>query len=341
MGNEKQQPTDELFELLTGHWGGQIAYTGVKLGLFDTLAEAPRTAEVLAENLELDTQNTYRLLRALEAQGLLEKRTDSSFAITDMGAMLTSDHPHSLRSFFLLGRGFEFRPWAHLPELIRTGKKSGFKEEYGHSPYEYVDKDAEYAEVFDEAMTTASKMEAAAVLEVLGEDAFADVSHLCDVGGGHGYLLCRLLQDNPHLSGEVLELPSVVEEAGAVPEELDMADRVSFTAGDMFEGVPKADGYIMKHNLHGWSDEECIDILDNIRSAAPAETRVYSADYIVPDAPGPHYAKLYDIKIMVAAGGRQRNLDEYDSLFSQAGIKLIGHHEAEGLPISVVEGRTN
>jgi hypothetical protein len=97
----------------------------------------------------------------------------------------------------------------------------------------------------------------------------------------------------------------------------------------------------MKHNLHGWSDEECIDILSNIRAAAPAEASVFSIEYVIPDSPGPHYSKLYDIKIMVAAGGRQRTVDEYDTIFSQAGINLAGHYESEGLPISVIEGRTS
>ncbi|NBC64615.1 MAG: hypothetical protein GVY07_02975 [Bacteroidetes bacterium] len=341
MDNEEQQPMEKISELLMGHWGGQIGYTGVKLGLFDALAKSPHSVEEIAETLNLDPENTNRLLRGLEALCFLEKRPDNSFANTDMGAMLTSDHPQNLRSFFLLGRGYEYPTWVHLPELIRTGKKSGFKEEYGHSPYEYVEQDPEYAEVFDEAMTTASKMESAVALELLGEEAFKGVSHLGDVAGGRGYLLSSLLQEHTELTGEVLDLPAVVEKAGAVPEEMGVADRVSFTAGDMFNGVPEADAYIMKHNLHGWSDEECIDILNNIQDAAPTDAPVFSIEYVIPDSPGPHYAKLYDIKIMVAAGGRQRTVDEYDAIFSQAGINLAGHTEAERLPISVVEGHTS
>lgn len=340
MDKEEQQPIEEIFELLTGHWGGQIAFTGVKLGIFDELAGSPLSAEAVAVKLDLDPENTSRLLRALEALGLLEKRSDQSFANTDMGSMLTSDHPQKLRSFFLLGRGFEFPAWVHLPELIRTGKKSGFKEEYGHSIYEHIEQDPEYAEVFDEAMTTASKMESAVALEVLGEEVFTDISHICDIAGGRGYLLSSLLQEHSHLTGEVLDLPSVVEEAGAVPEEMGVADRVHFTAGDMFESVPEADGYIMKHNLHGWSDEECIQILSNIHAVAPMDAPAFSIDYVLPNSPGPHTAKLYDIKIMVAAGGRQRTVEEYDELFSNAGIKLTGHHEAVAGQVSVIEGRT-
>lgn len=174
-------PIETLLDHLTGHWGGQTIYAGVKLGVIETLADQSRSAKAVAETLDLDPENTYRLLRALGSLGVVEERPDGIFELSEMGEMLTQDHPQSLRSFFLLEEEFEFPAWTHLPELIRSGKKSGFKEEYGHSPYEHVNVDPVYAEVFDQAMTTASKLETAAVLEVLGSDAFAGISHLCDV----------------------------------------------------------------------------------------------------------------------------------------------------------------
>lgn len=49
---------------------------------------------------------------------------------------------------------------------------------------------------------------------------------------------------------------------------------------------------------------------------------------------------LIKTKITMRTDGRQRTLDEYDALFSRAGMKLACHHEANGQLISVVEGRT-
>lgn len=340
MSNAKQQPADELLELITGHWAGQIAHAGVKLGVFEALADAPRSADAVAETLELDPGNTYRLLRALGTLDFLQEHPDGSFEITEKGALMSSEHPQSFRSAVLLEHGYEFPAWTHLPKLVRTGQADGFKEEYGHSGYEFTEIDPEYAAVFNQAMTSNSDMEAAAVLDVLDKsDALTGVSHLCDVGGGRGYLLSHLLQEHANLTGEVLDLPSVVKEAGAVPEKMGVADRITFTGGDMFESVAQADGYIMKHNLHAWSDEECIQILQNIQAAAPKGAPVLSAEYVVTNS-STDFTKLYDIKIMVATGGRQRSLDEYNALFSQAGMKLAAHHQADDQLISVVEGRT-
>jgi hypothetical protein len=42
------------------------------------------------------------------------------------------------------------------------------------------------------------------VLNALGTYDFSKISHLCDVGGGHGYMLSRLLAQYPRLNGTVL-----------------------------------------------------------------------------------------------------------------------------------------
>src|SRR5204863_197912 len=48
------------------------------------------------------------------------------------------------------------------------------------------------------------------VLAALATYDFSAFAHVCDVGGGHGHLLCSLLGRYPHLRGTVLELPAVI-----------------------------------------------------------------------------------------------------------------------------------
>lgn len=334
-------PADAVMDLIFGRWRSQTLYAGVKLGIFEVLAEGSRSAEEVAEALDLDPDNTYRLLRALGALGLLEERPDGTFALTDEGTLLTRDHPRSLRGVAVLEEGPEhYALWTHLQDFVRSGEQGAFEEEHGYKLFEYPDADPAYSQVFDEAMTSYSRLETQAVLEALGEEDLAGVSHLCDVAGGYGYLLSHLLREHPHLTGEVLELPKVVEEAGTLPEEVGVADRITFTAGDMFEAVPEADGYLMKHILHDWSDEEGARILTNIQEAAPAGAPVFVAEHVVPGPETPHFAKLFDIHMMVATTGRERTVEEYGDLFDRAGMELAGHHTAAGQPMSVVEGRT-
>jgi hypothetical protein len=131
----------------------------------------------------------------------------------------------------------------------------------------------------------------------------------------------------------------VVAEAGELPAEIGVEDRVTFTAGDMFEEVPAADGYVMKHVLHDWEDDECVEILENIRRAASPGAPVLVAEWVIPGPDTPHPSKVFDIHMMVAEGGRERTLEEYGEVFEAAGLELSAHHEPGGPRISVVEGR--
>jgi hypothetical protein len=333
-------PADRVMDLIFGRWRSQTLYAGVELGVFELLDEGARSAGAVAGELDLDPENSYRLLRALGSLGLLDERPDGTFALTGEGRVLTEDHPRSLRGVALLEESPEhYALWTHLPEFVRTGEQGAFEEEHGYALFEYPEADEEYSRVFDEAMTSYSRIETGAVLESLDEGALAEVDHLCDVAGGYGYLLSHLLKEHPDMTGEVLELSKVVEEAGDVPEELGVADRITFTAGDMFEAVPEADGYLMKHILHDWSDEECVDLLESIGEAGEVGAPVFVAELVVPGPETPHFAKLFDIHMMVATTGRERTVEEYGELFDRAGLELAGHHRAPGHPMSVVEGR--
>ena len=82
--------------------------------------------------------------------------------------------------------------------------------------FEYAAQHPSYGAVFNEAMSSYSSIDNALVLEALEPYDFSGISHLCDVGGGHGYTLCSLLVKYPHLQGTVLELPSVIAQQRAL-----------------------------------------------------------------------------------------------------------------------------
>ena len=54
---------EKVIDLIFGRWKSQITYAGVKLGIFDL--NLPMNSEEIAQRLGLDSNLTYRLLRAL------------------------------------------------------------------------------------------------------------------------------------------------------------------------------------------------------------------------------------------------------------------------------------
>lgn len=328
-------------ELVTGRWRSQTLYAGVELGVFEVVGDSPRLATEIADRLDLDDENCYRLLRALSSLELLEESDDRRFSATPAGAMLRADHPGSLRGVALLEEGpTHYATWKHLPDIVREGDPNGFQREFGRELFEHTEADAEYGQVFNEAMSSYSQMESGMVAGLLDGVDFSSFDRVCDVGGGHGHLLCTLIQETPSVEGVVLELPQVVDdEARHCHEPMELTDRVRFVAGDFFEDVPTADAYLLKHILHDWDDAECVDILSTIREAAPGGARLFTCEFVVPGPERPHLAKLFDVHMMVATGGRERTESEYADLYQQAGFEHVETHRSEGIPMATVEGR--
>ena len=59
-----------------------------------------------------------------------------------------------------------------------------------------------------------------------------------------------------------------------------------------------------------------------IRKAAPSGAKLLVIELVVPDDPGPAWAKTLDIHMLTLLGGRQRRTSEYVALFERTGFTL-------------------
>lgn len=333
-------PQAIVMDLIYGRWRSQTLYAGVKLGIFDVIKDEPMAANEIARQLGLDSALSYRLLRALGSLELLKEHSDRNFSITSAGELLRSDHPQTLCGVTLLREGPEhYAVWKHLPAIVRDGVQDGFTREYGLPAFDYAMQTPEYAEAFDKAMSSYSMAQTAWVLEALQTYDFSKFSHICDVGGGQGHLLCHCLAQHPHLSGTVFERPSVLKnEAELWAQRLHVGDRCEYIGGDMFLEVPPADAYFLKMILHNWNDEECVQILRTLSKRATSSGRVFIVEHVIPDIDTPHFSKLFDIHMMCWGTGRERTAQEFASLLQNAGWKYMSSWFPQKGTIGVLEG---
>ena len=329
-----------VLDMIFGRWRSQILYAGVRLGIFDALADGGKNAALTAAELGLDASLCYRLLRALGSLELLHEDRERTFSLNEAGRLLLADSGETLRGVALLEEGPEhYALWKHLPEMVRDGRQNAFVREVGRMAFEHADRDPEYARAFNEAMSSYSSAQTALVLEALDAYDFSSIGHICDIGGGHGHMLCHLLAKHRHLRGTVVDLPSVVENRVLLwADRLGVGDRCTYAAGDMFVSVPRADAYTMKMILHDWNDEECVRILRNIFDAATPGSRVFVIEHVIPDPHTPHFSKLFDIHMMCWGTGRERTVDEYATLMEKAGWRYAKTWFPGSRAIGVVEG---
>ena len=156
------------------------------------------------------------------------------------------------------------------------------------------------------------------------------VSRVVDVGGGNGATLVALLLDNPRLTGIVYDLPHVRDDAMRTIETAGLGDRCTFASGSFFESVPaKADVYVLSAILHDWSDQAADAILQSVRSAMTPTSRLVLNEFVIPPGNEPDNAKLLDLHMLVALGGRERSEDEWRDLLSRNGFSVT--HTESGL----------
>jgi hypothetical protein len=331
---------EKVTDIIFGRWRSQILYAGVKLGVFDIVSSEPMSQVEIAKELAIDPALSYRLLRALASIGLLKEDHDRCFSITSMGKLLRSDDPQTLRGVALLEEGPEhYAIWKHLTAMIKDGKQDGFVREFGQRIFEYTAQHPSYAEVFNQAMSSYSANQTRWVLEALHGYDFSKIQHICDIGGGHGHLICSLLLSHHHLKGMVLEMEQVIQDKTLLwANKMGIGvDRCNYVNGDMFNGVPSADAYFMKMILHDWDDKECLKILSNIQRAAPTQARLFIIEHVVPGPETPHFSKLFDIHMLCALTGKERTEEEYLTLLKQAGFKHVRTHFPLSRMMAVIE----
>lgn len=331
---------DKVTDIIFGRWRSQILYAGVKLGVFEIVSNEPMSHVEIAKELDLDPPLLYRLLRALASIGLLREDRDRCFTITSMGKVLRSDNPQTIRGVVLLEEGPEhYAVWKHLTAMLRDGKQDGFSREFGQKIFEYAAEHPSYAEVFNQAMSSYSATQTGWVLEALNGYDFSKIGYLCDIGGGHGHLLCSLLLSSPHLKGTILEVEQVIQDKTLLwTNKMGIGeDRCNYVIGDMFTEIPSADAYLMKMILHDWDDKECLKILSTIQRVAHTGARLFIVEHVVPGPEIPHFSKLFDIHMLCALTGKERTEEEYLALLKQAGFKHVRTHFPPSRIMAVIE----
>lgn len=301
-----------------GYVAGAIACLA-QLGIPDLMDGAPKSAKELASQVGADPQALYRLLRATACVGVLAEGPDGKFSQTPMSAVLRSGATPSLRSFAIMGgREWHGRGWSHLEYCVRTGKQA-LDKIYGKPVFDYLKENPAEAQIFNDAMTELSMIDSPAIAAAYN---FESVRSIVDVGGGHGFLLATILERNPDLRGTLYEAPHVIEGASNGPLKPVM-ERCTLASGDMFSSVPAgADAYIMKHIIHDWPDDLCIQILKACRKSVNANGRLLVVDSVI--QPGEDFSpgKFLDLQMLIFPGGSERTEKQFRDLFAAAGWEL-------------------
>jgi SAM-dependent methyltransferase len=235
----------------------RVIMLGVKLGIFDVLADGDATAEEVARRCGTDPRATEKLLFALAAARYV-KASGASYGLTPVSRKwLLRDGERSLADKLL----FQFHEWDWMEsseDYVRTGRPLDV--------HEMVDED-QWNSYQRGMRSLARALSDEATKRMPVPDGARD---MLDIGGSHGYYSVALCRRHRGLRAVVLDLPQAVRHAAPLLAEEGMGDRVMHREGDALAddlGEEAYDLVITAQLVHHFSEEQNRDLTARIARA--------------------------------------------------------------------------
>lgn len=327
-----------VLDLLNAFRKSKVLFAAVSLGVFDALAAGPKPTAALAKELSADRDALDRLLGACVLLGLLDRTADGFANTAAAAAYLTSASPNRVLGYLRYSDRVLWQMWDHLDDAVREGTHR-WKQTYGWDGPIFANffKDETAKREFLFGMHGYGLISSPQVVNAVD---LSKATTFVDLGGATGHLAVAACRRWPHLRAVVFDLPEAIPLAKEVVGATDVADRVSFIAGDFFaDPLPPGDVYALGRILHDWTETKILTLLGKIHAALPASGRVLIAEKLLhDDKAGPEWAVLQSLNMLVCTEGKERTLGEYESLLTTSGFRDVTGFRTPS-PLDVVTAR--
>ncbi|BBP96125.1 methyltransferase/methylase [Burkholderia sp. SFA1] len=255
-----------VLQIGMGFWASKVLLSAVELGVFTELANGPRSADELAQALELHPRAKLDFLDTLVALDLLTREDGRYANATDAGFFLDRNKPSYVGGLLEMANARLYPFWGSLTEALRTGLPQN-EAKHGGNLFEALYSDPVRLRGFLQAMSGVSMGAAQAIAR---QFPWSEYRTFIDIGAAQGALPVQVALAHPHLTGGGFDLPVV----GPVFEDYVAAhglqERLHFYPGDFFaDACPSADVLVMGHILHDWNLTQKLELLAKCHAALP------------------------------------------------------------------------
>lgn len=315
-----------VFDLAAGFVYTQTLTACVRVGLFDFLAERPRTRSEIAAHIGIPLEETERLLRAATALKLVQGRSEGRYGCGQLGAPLIGNTG--------LTRMIEHNALLYKdlmdPIAFFRDKTVSNGAVVDHFPYTSVanpesfgrDDVAGYSALMTDTVRPLAE-------DILDGYSLVGRKVVLDVGGGEGAFLAEVAWRYHDLDLKLFDLPAVVQGAKTRLARLGLAGRVELSGGNFHQDpLPVgADVITLVRILLDHDDESVLRLLRKVKQALQPGGVVLIVEPFSGVRGAETVGDVYFGFYLRAMGrGRARRADELRALLDTAGFSRTKVH---------------
>jgi hypothetical protein len=326
--NKITPPPFRLLQISSAFWQSRILYVAARLDIAGILGEQTLTATQIAEKTSAKTDAVNRLMRFLVAIGIFEQVAPEHFRNNKLSACLREDNPQNIRAMILMHHSPEMsRPWYEQLEAGVTRGQVPFQLTHQQELFAYMADHPQFTALFDQAM---DRVEALSGDSFASDFAWQQFGRVFDIGGGVGSKAVAILKHHPQLRAHVVDQAQVIAHAQHYWQaklEDSVLRRLTFSTGDVLTTLPEAENardiYFLSAVFHGFDDATCLQALQNLTHASKGSgARIAIMELVTTVTRPDSVSTAFDMQMFMGTRGRERCLDDWQRLFSTAGLQL-------------------
>ncbi|KAH8886527.1 O-methyltransferase [Thozetella sp. PMI_491] len=324
-------------------------------GVFDAIPiDGSISYAELATKLDAEVSLLERLGAVIVSSGVLKQVGRDGVAHTPQSSIFINDHPAG----FTVHMGWDnaMSSFSHYPQYFRTyGRKEPQTED--HVPvtfangtpeltyYEVIKRDPPRMNVFMRAMAPLEANQPMAgiydfswLVAHIQSEPNSDRLVFVDVGGGGGQAIKAIHNEFPALPLPRFMLQDTTEmiQTAKALQDPELQD-IQMMAIDFHQEQPVKGAltYWIRRCLHNYGDKVVVNILRNLAEALAEDSRLLIQEDIKDSTPN-QVSAVVDM-MMINFGGKQRTLECWEQVMSEAGLRISSISRITGKSIAVLE----
>jgi predicted O-methyltransferase YrrM len=304
----------EIMNKIRNFMESRIILTGAELDIFTLIDREIKNANDIAKKTNADERGVTRLLDALVACDILEKK-DFVYSLAPESKHLSSDHPESVLPM-VLHMNDMWDNWTYLTEAVSEGKNP--------LKVPWTDDTEKNTKSFIGAMHVAGRKLSLKIAEILD---LSPYKKLLDIGGASGTYTIAFLEKNPQMRSIIFDLPEVIDMSKKGIEEAGLKERTDFVKGDYnSDELPEGcDLALLSAIIHQNSPRENLELYSKIYKAIKPGGMLVIRDHIMDKTrTSPPDGAVFALNMLVATnGGDTYTFDEVRDLLETAGFSDV------------------